>query len=145
VNFADGAGGGSHFRFIGNEGVITIDGNSAKLSRLAPQSEPGYSIGTFSEAMQKQAIEDYHKQYPEPERASLRGFTEEVFEAPGGYNDRLDHFTNFFTAMREDGSVVENGTYGFRAAAPALLTNMSYESREIVEWDPVGLKLKTSM
>jgi predicted dehydrogenase len=42
VNFADGAGGGRHFRFIGNEGVITIDGHSAKLSRLAPQSEPGY-------------------------------------------------------------------------------------------------------
>ena len=145
VNFADGAGGGSHFRFIGNEGVITINSNNATLSKLAPQTEPGYSIGTFTDAMQEKAVEAYREKYPEQARPSLRGATEEVYRAPNGYNDRLDHFTNFFTAMREKGSVVEDGTYGFRAAAPALLTNLSYESREIVEWDPDGLKLKTSM
>ena len=145
VNFADGAGGGSHFRFIGNEGVITINSNNATLSKLAPQTEPGYSIGTFTNAMQKKAVEAYREKYPEQARPSLRGATEEVYRAPNGYNDRLDHFTNFFTAMREKGSVVEDGAYGFRAAAPALLTNLSYESREIVEWDPNGMKLKTSM
>lgn len=145
VNFADGGGGGTQFRFIGNEGVITINSNNATLTRLAPQSEPGYSVGTFTEAMQKQAIENYREKYPEPSRPALRGFTEEVFRAPNGYNDRFDHFTNFFTAMREDGTVVEDGAYGFRAAAPALLTNMSYETRSIVEWDPMAMKLKKSM
>ena len=144
VNFADGAGGGTHFRFIGNEGVITINSNNTTLTRLAPQSEPGYNVHTFSKAIQKQTIEEYRENYPEPARPELRGYSEKVFRAPNGYNDRFDHFTNFFTAMRDDGSVVEDGAYGFRAAAPALLTNMSYESREIMEWDPVGMKLKQS-
>lgn len=145
VNFADGGGGGTQFRFIGNEGVITINSNNTTLTRLAPQSEPGYSIGTFSEAMQQQVIEAYQEQYPKQARPALRGFTEEIFSAPNGYNDRFDHFTNFFTAMREDSSVIEDGAYGFRAAAPALLTNMSYESRSIAEWDPNTMKLKNSM
>lgn len=142
VNFADGAGGGTQFRFIGNEGVITINSNNTTLTRLAPRTEPGYTIGSFSEAIQKQALADYRSQYPKPDRPSLRGYTEEVFSAPGGYNDRFDHFSNFFTAMREKGSVVEDGTYGLRAAAPALLTNMSYESKQIIEWDPNAMKLK---
>ncbi len=145
VNFADGAGGGTHFRFIGNEGVLTINSNSTTLSKLAPRSEPGYTTSTFTDEMQKKALEAYREKYPEQARPSLRGATEEVFRAPNGYNDRLDHFTNFFTAMRENGSVVEDGTYGLRAAAPALLTNMSYESKQAVAWDPETMKLKTEM
>lgn len=145
VNFADGAGGGTQFRFIGNEGVITINSRDTTLTRLAPRSEPGYTIGTFTREMREKALSDYRAQYPEPKRPELRGLTEEVFSAPNGYNDRFDHFTNFFTAMREDGSVVEDGAYGLRAAAPALLTNVSYETRQIVEWDPNAMQLKKQM
>ena len=47
--------------------------------------------------------------------------------------------------MREKGSVIEDGAYGLRAAAPALLTNMSYESRQIVMWDPDAMKIKTTI
>lgn len=141
VNFADGGGGGTQFRFIGNEGVITINSRDTTLTRLAPRSEPGYTVGTFAEAMQQEYISEYRDEYPEPERARLRGATEEVFSAPGGYNDRLDHFNNFFTAMRTNGTVVEDGPYGFRAAAPALLTNVSYESRQIIDWDPNAMKI----
>ncbi len=145
VNFADGAGGGTQFRFIGNEGIITINSSNTTLTKLAPQSEPGYTIGTFTKDIREQALSEYREKYPKLSRPELRGFTEEVFRAPGGYSDRFDHFTNFFTAMRENGKVVEDGAYGFRAAAPALLTNVSYESRQIVEWDPDAMKLKTQM
>ena len=141
VNFADGGGGGTQFRFIGNEGVITINSRNTTLTRLAPRSEPGYTVGTFTQAMQEEYINGYRDEYPEPERAQLRGATEEVFSAPNGYNDRLDHFNNFFTAMRTDGTVVEDGPYGFRAAAPALLTNVSYTSRQIIDWDPNAMKI----
>ncbi len=144
VNFADGGGGGTLFRFIGNEGVITIDSNSTSITRLAPQSEPGYTINTFSEEMQEQFLEGYKEKYPEPERPEMRGFTEEVFRAPRGYYDRLDHFTNFFTAMRTEGTVVEDGPYGFRAAAPALLTNMSYETNRVVAWDPEAMQIRSN-
>ena len=91
--------------------------------------------------MQEKYIEEYRDIYPEPERAELVGFSEEVFTAPRGYSDRLDHFRNFFTALRTDGIVVEDGPYGFRAAAPALLTNVSYESKKIINWDPQDMTI----
>ncbi|MEZ4700314.1 MAG: Gfo/Idh/MocA family oxidoreductase [Rhodothermales bacterium] len=146
VNFADGGGGdGTSFRFIGNEGVITITGSSTILSRLAPNPEPGLSIGTFTDAIQEQARTEYREKYPEPERPELRSTTEEVYRAPGSYDSRYDHFNNFFTALREGGKVLEDPAYGYRAAAPALLTNTSYIEKRTVDWDPLAMKVVPSM
>ena len=59
-NFADGSGGGSVFRFIGDEGVITVEGGGLTVSRSPRRRPPdeavfrGYnSVRTFSEAQQK--------------------------------------------------------------------------------------------
>jgi hypothetical protein len=38
--------------------------------------------------------------------------------------------------------VVEDAVFGFRAAGPALLSNLSYFERRIVEWDPSAMKMK---
>lgn len=65
-----------------------------------------------------------------------------VFKAPDGYSDHLDHFTNFFDAIRTGKPVVEDAEFGFRAAAPALACNQSYFDKKIIHWDPVNLKLK---
>ena len=56
----------------------------------------------------------------------LRPGDEEVFAAPGNYYDGYDHFVTFFNAMRSRKPVTEDAVFGFRAAAPALLTNDSY-------------------
>jgi hypothetical protein len=143
VNFADGGGGGSIFRFVGNEGVITIDGDRVTLARLTPEAEPGYTVDTFTEAMQADCIEAYREKYPTPERPALGEGGEEVFRAPRGYDDRYDHFVNFFDAMRTEGSVIEDAVFGFRAAAPALLTNMSYAARQTLNWNPEAMELVT--
>jgi hypothetical protein len=54
----------------------------------------------------------------------------------------VDHFTNFFDAIRTGKQVVEDATFGFRAAAPALACNESYFSKKIIQWDPESMKLK---
>ena len=38
--------------------------------------------------------------------------------------------------------VVEDATFGFRAAAPALSCNESYFTKKIIHWDPINMKLK---
>ncbi len=63
------------------------------------------------------------------------------FKAPEGYSDHLDHFTNFFDSMRTGKPVVEDATFGYRAAAPALSCNESYFQKKIIQWDPVNMKL----
>jgi hypothetical protein len=53
----------------------------------------------------------------------------------------VQHFTNFFNAVRTGGKVVEDAEFGFRAAAPCLAANESYFQKKIMQWDPVAMKL----
>jgi predicted dehydrogenase len=146
VNFADGSVSpnqfeSSGFRFIGSEGVMMIEGDSVTISRSPRPKEPGFTIGTFPKAVQDAFIKEYRAKYPE-ERAQVAPSGAETWSAPPGYNDRLDHFRNFFEGVRERKPVVEDSAFGFRAAGPALLSNVSYFENRICEWDPEAIKLK---
>ena len=142
VNFADGGGGGQDFQFIGDEGMITIGYNRVTLSKLPPRDEaPGYAIDTFAEKVQDEFLQNYREKYPRPVRPQIERSSEVVYEAPRGYNDDVDHFENFFQAIREGGSVTEDAVFGFRAAAPALLTNRSYRDKRAYWWDPEAMRL----
>jgi hypothetical protein len=66
---------------------------------------------------------------------------EMVYKVEEGYKGaHYDHFGNFFNAIRNGGSVVEDPVFGFRAAAPALLCNESYSHNSFIRWDPVNMK-----
>ncbi len=140
VNFADGSGGEESFRFIGNDGVLTIGGNGVQVIRAPKQKEPGYTIDTFPEAVQKEFIKEYRKKYPvsAPEMSAR---STENYAAPSGYRDSLDHFKNFFASIRSNQPMVEDATFGLRAAGPALLTNESYFNNRVYEWDPEAMKI----
>jgi hypothetical protein len=62
------------------------------------------------------------------------------FAAPDGYDDRMDHFINFFESVKNKKPVVEDAVFGFRAAAPCLACNDSYFKNKPVYWDPIGMK-----
>ena len=142
VNLANGSGeSGSGFRFIGDEGMITMEGNSLVLSKAPPREAPGYTIHTFPEETQEAFLEEYREKYPEPEQSTVTESGETVFEAPRDHNSRLEHFKDFFHAIRTGDSVIEDSTVGFRAAAPALLANKSYREGKICRWDPDAMEL----
>ena len=86
-------------------------------------------------------MKEYRKQYPKPEPA-VTAVTEEKYLPPARYDERLDHFKAFFKAMRTREQVTEDAVFGFRAAAPALMANVSYFENRIVEWDPETMKQK---
>src|SRR5690606_9263193 len=66
VNFASGDGGGQSFRFIGPDGVLTID-NRVTLQRAAKETEPGHTAYTFSREIEEAVIREYRERYPEKE------------------------------------------------------------------------------
>lgn len=147
TNFIDGSGGEAGIRFIGSEGTMTITWDGVKVAQrgLYQESEKdvleGYnSVRTFSSATQKQFAEQYRAERAKnAERPRLEGASE--YKAPEGYDDRLDHFYNFFNAIRAGKTVTEDASYGFRAAAPALLTNNSLLEKRVVAWDPESMKM----
>jgi predicted dehydrogenase len=138
VNFADGSGGSEGFHFVGSDGVLTIGGPGVTLSRKPRAKEPGYSIETFPLAMQQKILDDYRAKYPP--QSTLGTTSDEVYAAPSGYSDQYDHFVTFVTAVRNRQAVTEDATFGFRAAAPALLTNDSYFEHAAIDWDPEAMR-----
>ena len=134
VNFAEGAGDNTTFRFVGPDGVLTIGDNTVTLSRRPPAKEPGETSETFAKATQQEFLKEYRAKYPDvPE---LRPRSDEMFNAPQRYNSTDDHFRNFFEAMRTRRPVVEDAVFGLRAAGPALLANESYFENRAIRWDP---------
>lgn len=145
VNFISGTGGQEVIRLVGSEGVIELMGNSLTVKHSLMPEAPGFggydSVFTFSKSMQEEMQKDFDAKWKADQRK--RKVKENItFKPPTGYSDHLDHFTNFFDAVRTGKKVVEDAEFGFRAAAPALACNESYFNKKIMRWDPVNLKLK---
>jgi predicted dehydrogenase len=141
VNFVDGGEESEGLLFTGSEGTMEIAGNTVSVNRVPRPKEPGYTISTFTEAMQKRILTEYREKYPvtHPSGPTTAGF--ETYAAPAGYSDGYDHFKNFFASVRSRQPVVEDAVFGFRAAGAALLSNISYERGAVVNWDPNAMKL----
>jgi predicted dehydrogenase len=141
VNFVDGGEESEGLLFTGSEGTIEIAGNSVILNRVPREKEPGYTVSTFTDAMQKEYIAQYRKKYPVEPLNTMHEVGLERFVAPRGYSDSYDHFHNFFDSVRTRKPVVEDAVFGFRAAGAALLSNLSMEKGSIVHWNPTTMKV----
>ncbi|MEO7144411.1 MAG: Gfo/Idh/MocA family oxidoreductase, partial [Bryobacteraceae bacterium] len=114
------------FQFIGSEGILTTSYNDVQLARHPRETEPGYTIDTFPEAIQKRFLAQYHKQYP-PSRPTADGMRPDKDDLYVAHSDaHLEHHRNFLTAIRTRQPFLEDATFGLRTAGPALLTNTSY-------------------
>lgn len=144
VNFISGTGGQEMIRFVGEEGVLELKNNSLTVHHSILPKAPGFggydAVMTYPKSMQQQLSDQYKQKYSEadarrPEKKDIS------FQAPAGYNDHLDHITRFFDAIRGTKQIVEDATFGFRAAAPALACNESYFNNRIVYWNPEKMQL----
>jgi predicted dehydrogenase len=148
ANFADG-GHGPVFQLIGDEGIMNI-GMGIQVLRSVRQQPSldalvhGYnSVRTFAKDQREafiKAYKDSNQGETEPYKTPVDAETE--YRAPQGYDERIDHFRVLFKAMQGEGKIVEDASFGLRAAAPALLANMCYLDDRVYEWDPKAMKLK---
>jgi len=139
VNFADGSGGGSSIKLVGSDGVIEIGWNTVTLRKWRQPDSPGMSIGDFDARTREEFETYYAERYPET-RAKIIEPNEFVYRAPDGYNDRYDHFVNWMSAIRDDAPVVQDSTFGLRAAGPALMTSVSLREKRSIGWDPSRMR-----
>ena len=141
VNFVDGGEESEGLIFTGSEGTLEIAGRSVIVSRTPREKEPGFTVGTFTEEIQKRTLEAYRQKYPESQQQQMNETSVDRYSVPQGYSDSYDHFRNFFNAVRTRTAIVEDPVFGFRAAGAALLGNLSMEKDAIVHWNPKEMKL----
>ena len=141
VNFVDGGAESEGFLFTGSEGTMEITPTSVSVVRSPMAKDPGYTVSTFADAMQKEYVTEYRKKYPLEHPAGPPSRNVETYVVPDGYSDSYDHFHNFFSAVRSRTPVVEDPVFGFRAAGAALLCNLSVERDSVVHWNPEAMKL----
>lgn len=144
VNFVSGTGGQESIKLVGEEGVMEMKGSNVSVHHSIMPKAPGFggydAVFTYPKAMQSSLEQAYNQKYSEDDKK--RPAKPDVdFKAPAGYSDHLDHFTNFFDAIRTGKPIVEDAAFGFRAAAPCLACNDSYFEKKIINWDPVNMKL----
>ena len=135
VNFVDGTGGTNYLRMVGSEGSMTVEWDKVTLYRnrnIIDATDPLLKTKNNT-AEGKEYVYERKKMVP-PE--------EMIYTAEEGYKGaHFDHHYNWINAIRTKGKVTEDGLFGFRAAAPALLCNQSYFNNKIIQWDPENLKV----
>ena len=145
VNLISGDGGGWMNRLVGTEGVLEVGWSDLTLRRSKMDPNPGFggwdTYETFTAAQQKDYEKWYNAKYP-PRPPEIQAPKEERWQAPEGYDERLDHHRNFFDCVRNGKTPVEDGVFGFRAAAPSLAANVSFFEKRIVDWDGVKMDMR---
>ncbi len=126
------------FRFVGSEGVMTTSMSGITLSNTPKEAEPGYTIGTFPKAVQEAFLRQYRQLYPQRKLSTETMVPEKIaqYTPPREHDAHQDHHRAFYEAIRAGKTSVEDAVYGFRAAGPALLANVSYFERRICTWNP---------
>ena len=145
INLADGEGkGGFGMKLIGTDGAIDIGWNDFKISTLKRSVAPGFggydSFDSFS-AKQK---EDYKKWYKEKygdDKSGIEKGKVIEYNAPPKYDDRLDHMITFFNGVRTGSAILEDATFGLRAAGPSIACNISAAQNKAVGWDAMKMKV----
>lgn len=131
-NFVDGTSGNTILKLIGSEGAMDIGWDSVTLRRNKNFS----SDDPFFIEKMKQAGT------PLTDRKRILPQEEYTFAAEKGYmGGPYDHFVNFFNAIKNNGKVAEDAIFGYRAAAPALLCNDSYNNDTAILWNPEKMQL----
>lgn len=132
---------GGKVKFFGTEGMIDFGWNNFTITRNKFDPAPGIggwdALDTYPKEMQQKLKAAYDIKYPVKAAKPLSSIQ---FAAPDGYDDRFDHFVNFFESIRLKKPVVEDAVFGFRAAAPCLACNDSYFKKKPVYWDPISMK-----
>ena len=143
VNFCSGKGNGSVTRIIGDEGVMELSNGLIVKHDILPKA-PGIggwdALNTYPQAMQKNLMDAYDKKYTKEDKQHPVK-PDVTYKAPENEDEHVLHFANFFNAVKTNGSVFEDATFGFRAAAPCLACNDSYFEKKIIGWDAENMKV----
>jgi predicted dehydrogenase len=124
-------------KFVGTEGTMLTGMNSLVISRSPAESEPGFSIDTFSKDVRERFMDEYRRKHPVEKATAdgMRADRTERFVPPRDHSAHLEHHRNFYDGVRTRKPHFEDGVFGLRTAGPSLLTNTSLWEERVCKWD----------
>jgi predicted dehydrogenase len=136
---------GEFFGFYGNKGSLIIKESTVTYTPQDTRPEPDtYTVSWWPEQLRQDYMEKWHAENPDTAPLKFELDTQmEVFAAPPGYNDVVDHEARFFESVRSRKKAVENEEFGNHAAIGCHLANYAYFNRTAAVWDPAARKIKS--
>lgn len=134
VNFKSGINESFGVKFIGSEGTMTVSFTDLHLERVPRPDEFDDTIESFTSAMQERIRNAWTDKHPSNSVSSLKPNASEQYSSD--VNSQLIHHQNFYKSIREGAPLIEDATFGLRAAGPALLTNQSLFEGKAMGWNP---------
>ncbi len=121
-------------KFIGSDGVMTTGYDGIKVERTPRPNEFDYTIDSLANAMQQRLRTAWNEKHVDTD-LQVKPDSAESYDT-SNQDAHLEHHKNFYRSIREGRPLIEDATFGLRAAGPALLTNESYFQKKVVTWDP---------
>jgi predicted dehydrogenase len=137
VNFKSGVDESFGVKFIGSDGTMTVSFTDLDLEKVPRPEQFDYTISSFSNEMQKRLREAWDAKHPPASVSTLSPDGSEKFSSK--VSPHISHHQNFYRSIREGAPLIEDATFGLRAAGPALLTNQSLFENKIMAWDPQAM------
>ena len=137
VNFKSGVSEAFGVKFIGSDGTMSVSFSDLDLEQVPRPDDFDYTISSFSNDMQKRLREAWNDKHPTASVSSIKPNRSQKFSSE--INPQLIHHQNFYRSIREGAPLIEDATFGLRAAGPALLTNQSLFESKVMAWDPQNM------
>jgi predicted dehydrogenase len=137
VNFKSGVSEAFGVKFIGSEGTMSVSFSDLDLEQVPRPDEFDYTIDSFTNDMQKRLREAWDEKHPADSVSNIKPNRSQKFSSE--INPQLIHHQNFYRSIREGAPLIEDATFGLRAAGPALLTNQSLFESKVMTWDPQNM------
>ena len=123
-------------RFMGTGGVLELTWGGLTFT---PQDGRDGGPSGFARAWPSDLRSAYMAQWhdehdPEPGQAQVAAGSQR-FVAPRGHDPSIEHFNDFFTAMRTRGQTIEDVTFGHHTALACHMANYAYFNETIATWD----------
>lgn len=136
---------GEFFAFYGNRGTLIIRESTVTYTPQNVRPEPDeYTVSWWPDKLRDEYLAKFASDNPSPSPLhSTLDEQIEVYAAPPGYDDVVDHEANFFEAVRSRKRVTENEEFGNTAALGCHLANYSYFHRTPAVWDPGARQIKS--
>jgi predicted dehydrogenase len=137
VNFKSGVSEAFGVKFIGSDGTMSVSFSDLDLQQVPRPDEFDYTIASFTNDMQKRLREAWNEKHPADSVSNIKPNRSQKFSSE--INPQLIHHQNFYRSIREGAPMIEDATFGLRAAGPALLTNQSLFESKVMTWDPQNM------